>query len=151
MLYEEIRASLKDAMKAKDEVKLRTIRSMLTAFTNEMVAKGKTPQDIPDDETILAVIKKLAKQRKDSIEQYEAAGRQDLSAPEKLELVILDAYLPTMMTQEEIEPVAKTKMAELGVTDKSKMGILVGSVMKELAGKADGSDVKAVIEKLLSS
>lgn len=151
MLYEEIRASLKDAMKAKDEVKLRTIRSMLTAFTNEMVAKGKTPQDIPDDETILAVIKKLAKQRKDSIEQYEAAGRQDLSAPEKLELVILDAYLPTMMTQEEIEPVAKTKMAELGVTDKSKMGILVGAVMKELAGKADGSDVKAVIEKLLSS
>lgn len=150
MLYEEIRASLKDAMKAKDEVKLRTIRSMLTAFTNEMVAKGKTPQDIPDDETILAVIKKLAKQRKDSIEQYEAAGRQDLSAPEKLELVILDAYLPTMMTQEEIEPVAKTKMAELGVTDKSKMGILVGAVMKELAGKADGGDVKAVIEKLLA-
>lgn len=150
MLYEEIRASLKDAMKAKDEVKLRTIRSMLTAFTNEMVAKGKTPQDIPDDETILAVIKKLAKQRKDSIEQYEAAGRQDLSAPEKLELVILDAYLPTMMTQEEIEPVAKAKMAELGVTDKSKMGIAVGAVMKELAGKADGGDVKAVIEKLLA-
>jgi len=150
MLYEEIRTALKDAMKAKDEVKLRTVRSMLTAFTNELVANGKTPQDILDDAGILAVTKRLAKQRKDSIEQYEAAGRHDLSAPEKEELVILEAYLPTMMTQEEIEPIAKAKIAELGVTDKSKMGVLVGSLMKDLNGKADGSDVKAVVEKLLS-
>ena len=150
MLYEDIRAALKDAMKAKDEVKLRTVRSMLTAFTNELVATGKTPQDIPDDATVLTVIKRLAKQRKDSIEQYEAAGRHDLSAPEKEELVVLEAYLPTMMRQDEIEPIAKAKIAELGVTDKSKMGVLVGILMKELNGKADGADVKAVVERLLS-
>ncbi len=150
MLYEEIRASLKDAMKARDEVRLRTVRSMLTAFTNELVASGKTPQDTLDDTGVLSVIKKMAKQRKDSIEQYEAAGRHELAEPEKLELAILETYLPTMMTQEQIEPIAQAKIAELGVTDKSKMGVLVGSLMKELAGKADGSDVKAVVERLLS-
>jgi uncharacterized protein len=151
MLYEEIRASLKEAMKAKDEVKLRTVRSMLTAFTNELVATGKTPQDTLDDTGVLAVIKRLAKQRKESIVQYEAAGRPELAQPEKLELVILESYLPTLMSQAEIEPLAKAKIAELGATDKSKMGVIVGALMKELAGKADGADVKAVIEKLFTS
>lgn len=147
-LHEDIRNSLKDAMKAKDAVKLRTVRSILTAFTNELVATGKTPQDIITDENGLAVIKRLAKQRKDSIEQYEAASRNDLSEPEKEELAVLEAYLPTLMTQEQILPIAQAKKAELGVEDKAKMGILVGAIMKELAGKADGADVKAVVEGL---
>jgi uncharacterized protein len=147
-LHEDIRNSLKDAMKAKDTVKLRTVRSILTAFTNELVATGKTPQDMIDDEAGLAVIKRLAKQRKDSISQYEAASRNDLAEPEKEELVVLEGYLPTLMTQEQILPVAQAKKAELGVDDKAKMGILVGAIMKELAGKADGADVKAVVEGL---
>lgn len=149
-LHTQIKSELKDAMKARDEVKLRTVRSMLTAFTNELVATGKTPQDMLDDDSALAVIKRLAKQRKDSIEQYEAAGRTDLSAPEKEELVVLESYLPQMMSREEIRPVAKAKIAELGVTDKSKMGVLIGALMKEFGGKADGGDVKAVVEELLS-
>ncbi len=149
-LHEDIRNSLKDAMKAKDAVKLRTVRSILTAFTNELVATGKTPQDMIDDEQGLSVIKRLSKQRKDSITQYEAAGRTDLAEPEKEELVVLEAYLPTLMTQDEIRPIAEAKKAELGVTDKSKMGVLVGAIMKELGGKADGSDVKAVGEELLA-
>ncbi|MCA9366068.1 GatB/YqeY domain-containing protein [Candidatus Kaiserbacteria bacterium] len=149
-LHEEIKAQLKEALKAREEVRLRTVRSILTALTNEAVATGKTPQDMLDDDATLVVIKRLAKQRKDSIEQYEAAGRTDLSEPEKAELIVLEAYLPQMMSQEEIEPVAKAKLAELGVTDKSKMGVAMGVVMKELQGKADGGDVKAVIEKLLS-
>jgi uncharacterized protein YqeY len=149
-LHEDIRNSLKDAMKAKDAVKLRTVRSILTAFTNELVATGKTPQDMIDDEQGLSVIKRLSKQRKDSITQYEAAGRTDLAEPEKEELVVLEAYLPTLMTQDEIRPIAEAKKAELGVTDKSKMGVLVGAIMKELGGKADGSDVKAVVEELLA-
>jgi uncharacterized protein len=147
-LHEDIRTSLKDAMKAKDAVRLRTVRSILTAFTNELVATGKTPQDMIDDEAGLAVIKRLSKQRKDSISQYDAAGRGDLSEPEKEELVVLEGYLPTLMSQEEIRPVAVAKKAELGVDDKAKMGILVGAIMKELAGKADGGDVKAVVESL---
>ena len=149
-LHEDIRNSLKDAMKAKDAVKLRTVRSILTAFTNELVATGKTPQDMIDDEQGLSVIKRLSKQRKDSITQYEAAGRTDIAEPEKEELVVLEAYLPTLMTQDEIRPIAEAKKAELGVTDKSKMGVLVGAIMKELGGKADGSDVKAVVEELLA-
>lgn len=147
-LHEELRESLKTAMKAKDATALTTIRSIMTACTNELVATGRTPQDQLDDAGILSVIKRLAKQRKESIVQYEAAGRQDLADPEKLELAILEAYLPELMSQEAIRPIAEAKKAELGVTDKSKLGILVGAVMKELAGKADGGDVKVVVESL---
>ena len=145
-LHENIKGELKDAMKAKDAVKLRTIRSMLTAFTNELVSAGKTPQDWLEDEQTLSVIKRLAKQRKESITQYEAAGRQELADPEKEELAVLESYLPQMMSVEEITPIVEAKKAELGIDDKSKMGMLVGAVMKELAGKADGADVKSVVE-----
>jgi uncharacterized protein len=147
-LHESLRESLKEAMKAKDAVRLRTVRGIMTACTNELVATGRTPQDMLDDAGVLTVIKRLAKQRKESILQFEAAGRQDLADPEKEELVVLDAYLPTLMTQDEIRPFAEAKKAELGVTDKSKLGQLVGAVMKELAGKADGGDVKVVVESL---
>jgi len=147
-LHETIKSSLKDALKAKEEVRLRTIRSMLTAFMNEAVANGKTPQDMLTDDEVLAVIKRLAKQRKESIVQYEANNRPELAEPEKAELEVLESYLPQMMNQEEIRPIAEAKKAELGVEDKTKMGILVGAIMKELAGKADGGDVKAVVESL---
>ena len=147
-LHEEIKASLKEALKAKEEVRLRTIRQMLTAFTNELVATGHTPQEILEDDKVLDVIKRLAKQRKESIVQYEAANRPELAVPEKEELIILESYLPTLMSQDEIKPIAEAKKAELNVTDKSKMGVLIGAVMKELNGQADGGDVKAVVESL---
>lgn len=147
-LHEDIKNSLKDAMKAKDAVRLRTVRSILTSFTNELVATGKTPQDAITDEAGLAVIKRLAKQRKDSISQYEAASRTDLAEPEKEELAVLEGYLPALMSQEQILPIAQAKKDELQINDKAKIGILVGAVMKELGGKADGADVKAVIEGL---
>jgi hypothetical protein len=147
-LHESLRESLKEAMKAKDAVKLRTVRSIMTACTNELVATGKTPQDMLDDAGVLTVIKRLAKQRKESILQFEAAGRQDLADPEKEELVVLEDYLPTLMTQDAIRPLAEAKKAALGITDKSKLGMLVGALMKDLAGQADGGDVKAVVESL---
>ena len=146
--HESIKAELKEAMKAKDAVRLRVVRSLLTAFMNELVATSRTPQDTLKDEEVMAVIKRAAKQRKESITQYEAADRTDLSAPEKEELVVLEAYLPTLMSSDEIKPIAVAKQAELGIDDKSKMGMLVGAVMKELAGKADGGDVKKVVEEL---
>jgi uncharacterized protein YqeY len=147
-LHTDLKESLKDALRAKEEVRLRTIRSLLTAFTNELVASGKTPQDTLDDEAVLAVIKRLAKQRKDSIQQFEQGGREDLAATEREELAVLDTYLPQMMSTEEIRPVAEVKKEALGVTDKSGMGKLVGAVMQELKGKADGADVKEVVESL---
>ncbi len=145
-LHEDFKAGLKDAMKAKEATKLAVIRGLLTAFTNELVATNRTPQDMLKDDEVLTVIKRAAKQRKESITQYEAAGRTDLSEPEKAELAILETYLPTLMSQEQIKPIVEAKMTELGITDKSKLGMLVGAIMKELAGKADGADVKAVVE-----
>ncbi len=147
-LHESLRESLKEAMKAKDAVKLRTVRSIMTACTNELVATSRTPQDVLKDEEVLAVIKRLAKQRKESILQFEAANRPELAEPEKEELVVLESYLPTLMSQEAIRPLAEAKKAELGITDKSKMGMLVGALMKDLSGQADGGDVKAVVESL---
>ena len=147
-LQESLRESLKEAMKAKDAVKLRTVRSIMTACTNELVATSRTPQDMLTDDETLVVIKRLSKQRKESILQFESNGRPELAEPEHEELVVLEAYLPTMLTQDAIRPVAVAKMAELGVTDKSKLGILVGAIMKELGGRADGGDVKAVVESL---
>ncbi len=148
-LHETIKGQLKEALKAKDEVKLRTVRGMLTSFTNELVATGKKPQDMLQDEEVLKVISRLAKQRKDSIEQFVSGGRQDLADTEQEELAVLVTYLPTMMSREEIRKIAEAKIAELGAIDKSKMGMLVGSLMKDLKGKADGGDVKAVVEELL--
>jgi uncharacterized protein YqeY len=147
-LHQEIRDGLKEALKAKEEVRLRTIRSMLTAFTNEAVATGGTPQTQLNDEQVLGVIKRLAKQRKESIVQYEAANRPELAVPEKAELIELETYLPQLMSREEILPIAEAKKAELGIDDKSKMGQLMGAIIKELAGKADGGDVKVVVESL---
>lgn len=147
-LHEEIKASLKEALKAKEEVRLRTIRSILTALTNELVATGKTPQDFLGDDEVVGVIKRLAKQRKESITQYEAAERPELAVPEKEELVVLEAYLPQLMSQDDIRPIAEAKKAELGINDKSKMGILIGAVMKEAGGNADGGDVKVIVESL---
>lgn len=148
-LHTQIKDELKIAMKAKDAVKLRTVRSMLTAFTNELVATGSTPQGILSDEAVLAVIKRLSKQRKESIVQFEAAGRQELADPEKEELAVLESYLPQMMSREEIRPIVEAKIAEMGAVDKSKLGMLIGSLMKQLNGKADGADVKAVVEELV--
>ena len=147
-LHQEIRDGLKEALKAKEEVRLRTIRSMLTAFTNEAVATGGTPQTQLTDDQVLVVIKRLAKQRKESIVQYEAANRPELAVPEKAELIELETYLPQLMSREEILPIAEAKKAELGIDDKTKMGMLMGAIIKELSGKADGGDVKAVVESL---
>ena len=148
MLHEDIKNSLKEAMKKKDEVGVRTIRNMLTAFTNELVASKRTPQDKLTDKEVLTVIKRLAKQRQESITQFKAADRDDLLKPEEAELAFLETYLPQTMSQAEIKPIAEQKKTELNITDKTKMGMLIGAVMKELGDQADGGDVKAVVEGL---
>ena len=147
-ILEKIKENLKNAMREKDQLKLTTLRGLLSGFTNELVAKGKTPQDIIDDEMALAVIKRQAKQRKDAIEQFEKGGRADLVENEKLELKILEEYLPQMMSKDEIKKIAEAKKNEMGITDKSKIGQFMGALMIELKGKADGGDVKEVVESL---
>lgn len=149
-LHETLRGKLKDALRAKDAVRLRTIRSMLTAFTNELVATNRKPSETLTDTETLMVIKRLAKQRRDSIEQFHNGGREDLVAVEQAELAVLEQYLPRMLSPKEIEPIVQKKKEELGITEKSEVGRLISAVMKELAGKADGADVKTVVENLWS-
>jgi len=150
MLHEEIKSSIKDAMRAKDEIRLRTFRGMVATFTNELVATKRTPQEMLSDEEALVVIRRMVKQRKDSIDQFEKGGRQDLVAEEKAELAILEVYLPQMMIREEIKKIAEAKKSEMGEVDKSKLGMFVGALMKDLKGKADGADVKAVVDEMFT-
>lgn len=148
MISADIREKLKDAMRAKDQVALDTYRGLLSAFTNELVAQGKTPQDEVTDEIALSVIKKTIKQRKDAISQFEAGGRQDLADADKAQLALLATFEPAMMSESDIRAIAIAKKAELTIEDKSKLGILVGAVMKATAGNADGQVVKKVVEEL---
>lgn len=148
-LHEQIKNEIKEAMKAKDQVKLSVVRGLVSAFTNEAVAKGRTPTDLLTDEETLAVIKRAARQRKDAMDQYQAGGRPDLVEQEEAELKVLEIYLPAQIGRDEIEKVVKAKMTELNITDKSKVGQLTGMVMKDLGGNADGTIVKEVIESLL--
>lgn len=147
-LHESIKGELKAALRAKDEVKLRTVRGMLTSFTNELVATSRKPQEMLNDEEVVAVIRRLAKQRKESIAQFVTGNREDLAVGEREELVVLEAYLPQLMSREEVLKVVEAKKNELGVTDKAKAGILMGTIMKDLKGKADGPMVKDVIDSL---
>lgn len=148
-IHETLKKSIPDALRAHDEVRLRTLRSLITLMTNEVVAKKRKPDEFLSDEDALAVIKRAANQRKDSIEQFEKASRNDLAEPEKAELAIIEALLPSQMSREEIEVIARAKMAELNVSSKADAGKFTGALMKDLKGKADGGDVKAVVDSLL--
>lgn len=151
MTYEEkIKADLMMAMKAKDALKTNTLRGIIAGFTNELVTKGKKPNELVPDEIALPVLKRLANQRKDSIEQFTNGGRTDLAEVEKKELEIISSYLPLQMSIDEIKKIAEAKKAELGITDKSKSGILMGAVIKASNGTADSKDVKTVIDSLFS-
>ncbi len=119
-------------------------------MTNEVVAKKRKPDEFLTDNEAIAVVKRAVNQRKDSIEQFEKAFRSDLAEPEKAELAILESYLPAQMSREEITTIAKAKMSELGVSTKAEAGRFTGALMKELKGRADGGDVKAVVDSLLS-
>lgn len=148
MLHEQIKGGIKEAMMAKDAVKLETLRAMVAAFMNDLVAKGKKPQEMLTDEEALAVITKLSKQRKDSIEQFKKGGREDLVKVEEAQLAILEKYLPAMIDKAEVEKIAKQKKEELGITDATKKGMLMSALMKDLKGKADGTVVKVAVDAL---
>jgi hypothetical protein len=147
-LHQTIRDQIKESMKAGDKVRLEVMRGLVTAFTNELVAQKRTPQDVLTDEEALSVISRLSKQRKDSIEQFTKGGRMDLVEEETKQLAILSEYLPEMMGKEDIEKIAKNKKEELGLSDPSKKGLLMSSLMKDLKGKADGTMVREVVDQL---
>lgn len=148
MIQNQIKEKIKIAMKARDEIELSVLRGLLSAFINELVAHRRKPSEELSDDDAMAVIKKQAKQRKDSIEQFRNGKRDDLAEKEEKELAILSKYLPEEMNREEIEKIVLAKKEELGINDKSKIGILMGAVMKEIGTKADGAVVKEIVFQL---
>lgn len=147
-LHEQIKEGIKESMKSGDKVRLEVMRGISTAFTNELVATGKTPQDQIDDEQAIKVITRLAKQRKDSIEQFEKGGRADLVEEESKQLAVLSEFLPKQMERSELESFIKSKFEGLDNKDSSGKGIFMSSLMKELSGKAEGKMVKEIVDSL---
>jgi uncharacterized protein YqeY len=145
-----LKEAMKDAMRAKDSVRLGVVRGLLAACTNEAVVKGKGPDGVLTEEEVLTVITRASKQRKDSIEQFEKGGRPELAEGEKAELALLMAMLPAQMPHDEIVAAATAKATEMGITDKTGANQLMGALMKDLKGRADGNDVKAVVDSMFS-
>jgi uncharacterized protein YqeY len=153
MLHQNIKEQIKEAMRAKDSLRLDTLRGLNAAFLNEMIANpSPQPSEFLSDDKALTIVKRSVKQRKDSIEQFQKGGREDLAEKEKAELQILESFMPKMMSREEIKPIVEKRIMELrtqGGLDAKASGKLVGMFMKEFSGKADGSDVKAVVEEAI--
>ena len=146
-MQETIKSALKPAMMAKDAVRVGTLRMIISAFTNELVSQGHPPTDPLSDADALKVLKRLSKQRKDSMEQFIAGGRPELAEDEKGELSIIEEFLPAAMEEAEIEEKVKAKLASHPI-DPTKKGQFVGMMMKELGDTADGMVVKSVIDRL---
>lgn len=145
-LLEQINQSLKDAMKNKDKTRTGTLRMLKSAVKYaEIEAGGQL-----DDAGVLAVISKQVKQHRDSIAQFEQANRTDLVEQETAELAILELYLPTQLSESEIEEKIKAIIAEAGVTDIKNIGQVMKLVMADLKGQADGKIISQIVRKLLS-
>lgn len=142
MIHQNIKGQLIEAMRAKDAIRLDVLRGLLSSFSNELIAKGSA-EPFLDDVSVLALIKKSVKQHKDSIDQFTKGNRMDLVEKEVAELKHLEAYVPAGMSKEDILKIA-TRLKETN-SDKGK---LIGMVMKECKGQADGNDVKAAVESL---
>ncbi len=149
MMHENIKNQTKEAMRARDSVRLEVLRGLQALFSNELIAKGIN-DPLLKDEDVITLIKRSVKQRKDSIEQFEKGGRDDLAKQEKLELKILEEFLPATMSKKEIEKIVKEKIKKTGAIDKTKVGQFIGMLMKELKGKADGNDVKQVVDEIVN-
>lgn len=145
MIINDIQEEIKKAMRKKNTLKRDTLRGVIASFTNELVAKGIKPTEIISDEMAEQVLIREAKKRRDSIEQFSNGNRTDLAKKEEEELSYLEPYLPDQMSEEEIKNFVEKKKAKLGVEDKEKMGVLMGAVMGELSGRADGAVVKKIV------
>ena len=147
-LKERIDADLKEAMKKGDKARVLALRSLKTAIM-KTEKSGKVARELSDQE-IVGVVMKEVKQRQDSIREYEKARREDLVGEERAEMEVLQAYLPRLMTREEIEARASEVIAELGAAGPRDMGKVMKRLMAELKGKADGSLVSQVVKELLN-
>lgn len=146
-LREKISADVKAAMIAKDSVKLNTLRFLQAAIKNKEI--DSRPEPITADD-VMAVVKKLVKQRKESIEQFQAAGRADLVDQETAELKVMEVYLPSQMSKEQIEQIVTEVIAATGAKTIKDMGTVMKEVQARTAGSADGKTISEVIKSKLA-
>lgn len=145
-LKAQITEDMKTAMRAKDSVRLATIRLLQAAIKQKEVDERVEL----DDAAVIAIVDKMIKQRKDSIAAFEGAGRQDLADQEKAETAVLQGYLPQRMSAEEITAAVQAIVAELGASGPGDMGKVMGAVKTQLAGKADMGAVSAAVKAALA-
>ncbi len=146
-IREKITAEIKSAMLAKDSVKLNTLRFLQSAIKNKEIDSRPNPITADD---VMAVIKKLVKQRKESIDQFTSAGRMDLADQESAELKVLENYLPQQMGAAEVEKIVTDVIAALGAKTIKDMGPVMKEVMARTAGSADGKMISETIKSKLS-
>jgi hypothetical protein len=148
-IMERVTKEMKDAMKARDKVRLRTLRSLRSALMNKTIDKRQGDDAELDESEQLAVVRKQVKQRKDSIEQFEEAGRDDLVEKEQEELDVLKEFMPEPMSEEKLEAAIDAIIEDVEATDMSDMGAVMGRAMGELRGKVDGSRVQQIVKEKL--
>lgn len=148
-LYETIQGDLKEAMKAGDAAKRDVLRMIGSALKNEAIELRKPATELSDAESV-AVLRRLAKQRRESVESFRAGGRPDLAENEESELVVIGAYLPANLPDDEIRKLVAEAKAETGVSSKADFGKLMGAAAKKVAGRADGNTVKKFVEEALA-
>jgi uncharacterized protein YqeY len=150
MNKQKLQEELKQSMLAKDELKTSVLRMILSALNYYEIQKGGAGY-IATEEDVLTVIQNQAKQRRDSIEQFKNAGRQELVDKEQKELELLSAFLPAQMGEEEITKLVKETISQTGATSLQDIGKVMGTLMPKVKGKADGNLVNNIVKKELSS
>lgn len=146
-LTDRINEDIKTAMKARDEVSLRALRSIKSALLLAGTEKGAA--DTLSEDSEMKILQKLAKQRKDSIEIFSAQKRDDLTAKEAEELKVIEKYLPAQMSEDEIRNILKNIISETGATGPQDTGKVMPAAMKQLSGKADGKTISTLLKELL--
>ena len=146
-LFDQISNDIKEAMKAKDKVRLETLRNVKKVFLEAKTAPGAN--DTLTDDAALKLIQKLVKQGKDSAEIYKGQGREDLAEGELAQVAVLEVYLPKQMSEAELEAALKEIIAEVGATSAKDMGKVMGTATKRLAGQAEGRAIAAKVKELL--
>ena len=149
MLKEKLEQDLKDAMRAKDKLRMTTIRSLKSGLLEKEIEEREGGQASLSEEQQVAVLQKQAKQRRDAAEQYDQAGRDDLAQRERDELAIISEYLPAQLTDDEIRSAVHQIVAGMGEPAPSMMGQVMGEAMRQLRGKADGRRVQAIAREML--
>ncbi len=150
-IKEKILDDLKAAMKAKEADKLRVLRSLKSKILEKEISERKGGESTLSDEQITEVLMKAAKQRKESIDQFEQGGRDDLAENEKKELSVIESYLPEMMSENEVRSAVQEQIDKMGATTMADMGKVMGALMGRLKGKAEGSLISRIVKEELSN